>query len=299
MKLQSKHTVFTNMSIKVGSKMLYCKVAGDKSSEEVVEVVAVQSEAQGGGVTIFIPSLKRERDTELSRLAPIVEKKKFDTEKVKKELEEMKRRCNELFEKRKFNKGDICFIPCGFFDGKPDYDIFDIAKVVRVWSTDRCVKYTIQRCRAELSESSYSPMFKDVKETELYTREEIPEGVEYEHEENDDNFFDVTSSEDDLYTLSERIEAVVESKLRSEIYKLRNDVNDLRGFVIVQGKQISLQTTTIAELRRFNTSLMVNQQAMAKELQEMRAEMALMRQCLRVAGGAHTTNPLVAMGTKI
>jgi len=59
------------MSIKVGSKMLYCKIAGDKSSEEVVEVVAVQSEAQGGGVTIFIPSLKRERDTLIERLSQL------------------------------------------------------------------------------------------------------------------------------------------------------------------------------------------------------------------------------------
>jgi hypothetical protein len=63
------------MSIKEGSKMLYCKVAGDKSSEEVVDVISVHSESAGGGVTIFIPSLKRERDTDISRLAHIVEKK--------------------------------------------------------------------------------------------------------------------------------------------------------------------------------------------------------------------------------
>jgi len=55
--------------------MLYCKVASDKSSEEIVEVVGIQSEEDGGGVTIYIPSLKRERDTELSRLSEIVEKK--------------------------------------------------------------------------------------------------------------------------------------------------------------------------------------------------------------------------------
>ncbi len=63
------------MSLKVGMKMLYCKTHGDKKSEEVVEIVSVQSEAEGGGVTIFIPSLKRERDTEATRLTPIVEKK--------------------------------------------------------------------------------------------------------------------------------------------------------------------------------------------------------------------------------
>ncbi len=55
--------------------MLYCKVAGDKSTEEVVDVLTIHPETAGGGVTIFIPSLKRERDTEVSRLAHIVEKK--------------------------------------------------------------------------------------------------------------------------------------------------------------------------------------------------------------------------------
>ena len=59
------------MSIKAGMKMLYYKTPGDKKSEEVVEIVSVQSEAEGGGVTIYIPSLKRERDTEISRLTPM------------------------------------------------------------------------------------------------------------------------------------------------------------------------------------------------------------------------------------
>ncbi len=63
------------MSIKEGSKMLYCKVAGDKSTEEVVDVISVHSDSAGGSVVIYIPSLKRERDTEMSRLARIVEKK--------------------------------------------------------------------------------------------------------------------------------------------------------------------------------------------------------------------------------
>jgi hypothetical protein len=63
------------MSIKEGTKMLYCKVDGDKSTEEVVDILYVHSEAAGGGVTIYIPSLKRERDTIVSRLVHIVEKK--------------------------------------------------------------------------------------------------------------------------------------------------------------------------------------------------------------------------------
>jgi hypothetical protein len=61
--------------IKEGTKMLYCKVSGDKSTEEVVDVISVHSDFAGGGVTIYIPSLKRERDTEVSRLSHIVEKK--------------------------------------------------------------------------------------------------------------------------------------------------------------------------------------------------------------------------------
>jgi hypothetical protein len=63
------------MSIKEGTKMLYCKVAGDKTTEEEVDVIYVHSESAGGGVTIYIPSLKRERDTDVSRLSHIVEKK--------------------------------------------------------------------------------------------------------------------------------------------------------------------------------------------------------------------------------
>ncbi len=63
------------MSVQEGTKMLYCKVAGDKSTEEVVYVISVHSGSAGGGVTIYIPSLKRERDTEVSRLSHIVEKK--------------------------------------------------------------------------------------------------------------------------------------------------------------------------------------------------------------------------------
>ncbi len=56
-------------TIKNGSKMLYCKIAGDKSSEEIVEVIRIHSDAEGGGVTIYIPSLKRERDTVPDRLS--------------------------------------------------------------------------------------------------------------------------------------------------------------------------------------------------------------------------------------
>ena len=54
------------MSVKVGMKMLYCKVAGDKSTEEIVRIVSVYPNNEGA--IIFIPSIKRERNTMIDRL---------------------------------------------------------------------------------------------------------------------------------------------------------------------------------------------------------------------------------------
>jgi uncharacterized coiled-coil DUF342 family protein len=53
----------------VGKSMLYCKVPGDKTTEEEVKIIGVQEDCSG--VTIYIPSLNRERDTLLSRLTPV------------------------------------------------------------------------------------------------------------------------------------------------------------------------------------------------------------------------------------
>ena len=54
------------MEFKVGDKAFYYKVLGDKTSIELVDIVHIDTETKS--VTIYIPSLKRERDTELARL---------------------------------------------------------------------------------------------------------------------------------------------------------------------------------------------------------------------------------------
>jgi hypothetical protein len=54
------------MNFLVGEKVLYCKVLNDKSTEELVEILHIDNESKSA--TIYIPSLKRERDTDLSRL---------------------------------------------------------------------------------------------------------------------------------------------------------------------------------------------------------------------------------------
>jgi hypothetical protein len=56
------------MEYLAGKSMLYCKVDGDKSTEEVVHVIAVHEDLSE--VTIYIPSLCRERNTLIHRLKP-------------------------------------------------------------------------------------------------------------------------------------------------------------------------------------------------------------------------------------
>ncbi len=54
------------MNFSVGEKAFYYKVINDKSSIELVDIIHIDQETKS--LTIYIPSLKRERDTELSRL---------------------------------------------------------------------------------------------------------------------------------------------------------------------------------------------------------------------------------------
>ncbi len=54
------------MDISVGEQVLYRKVLNDKSTEEIVDIVSIDYETNSA--TIYIPSIKRERDTDLSRL---------------------------------------------------------------------------------------------------------------------------------------------------------------------------------------------------------------------------------------
>lgn len=219
------------MSIKVGSKMLYCKIAGDKSSEEVVEIVAVDAEV--GGVTIYIPSLKRERDTELSRLAKLsVEQLAQQAKDIKRRSEEREKLENMERMKELVKKADdfICSnVSC--FKSKPEVTLFE--QVLNLHQADEVLL---------------------------------------------DN---------------QRL--------------LFNQLNSLKESlkVLIAKKPVdSIVTEEIKELRRLNTSLLLNQQVMAKELaeskkeiQEMRAEMALFRQFIPTVKAVPITNPMV-LGTK-
>lgn len=52
--------------MKVGDKVLYCKVVNDFTTEELVDILNIDEESKSA--TIYIPTLKRERDTDLTRL---------------------------------------------------------------------------------------------------------------------------------------------------------------------------------------------------------------------------------------
>lgn len=52
--------------MKVGDKVLYCKVVNDFTTEELVDILHIDEESKSA--TIYIPTLKRERDTDLTRL---------------------------------------------------------------------------------------------------------------------------------------------------------------------------------------------------------------------------------------
>jgi hypothetical protein len=56
----------------VGEQVLYCKVLNDKTTEEIVDIISIDYESNSA--TIYIPSLKRERDTDISRLNKIKKK---------------------------------------------------------------------------------------------------------------------------------------------------------------------------------------------------------------------------------
>lgn len=52
--------------MKVGDTVLYCKVANDFTTEELVNILHIDEQSKSA--TIYIPSLNRERDTYLTRL---------------------------------------------------------------------------------------------------------------------------------------------------------------------------------------------------------------------------------------
>ena len=276
------------MSIKVGSKMLYCKVAGDKSSEEVVEVVSVQSEAQGGGVTIFIPSLKRERDTELSRLAPIVEKKAtLDTFFGKPKLELPKRNIQVIYRRTDIREVGL-----------------DVSKAfVEYFKTGAHAKSPPHHCFGDPYPGVLKELFVDLCGSKKVSKA-FPEGTSLRI------VYDWVTSEINGDTLNDGLNFEMADEVLLDNQRLLfNQLNSLKESLktlsqkkdkpaVADESQVAM-AAEISELRRLNTSLLVNQQTMAKELATMRAEMALMRQFLPTVEAVPIANPLVALGTKI
>lgn len=351
------------MSIKVGSKMLYCKVAGDKSSEEVVEVVAVQSEAEGGGVTIFIPSLKRERDTELSRLAPIVEKKAtLDTffGKPKLELPTFPKEFKLSVPSGKcladgsrpisfsvdesdnwtFSADYTFYSTCGTshilgMDGqhanlilRPNEDSFyaggdrfagtqhNLTPFIKVGvpvnlvvtcarenSNYHFVIYLDGIERARYSTARFTPNRRIRIGSAFHAPTEgldaLVKNIEFQYQTSPPNGPVVTylQSRDEVLLDNQRL-------LFNQLNSLKESLKVLsakkeKPVADESWSQLAM-AAEISELRRLNTSLLVNQQTMAKELASMRAEMALMRQFMPTAEAVPIiSNPLVALGTKI
>jgi hypothetical protein len=290
------------MSIKVGSKMLYCKVAGDKSSEEVVEVVAVQSEAEGSGVTIFIPSLKRERDTELSRLSPIVEKKAtLDTFFGKPKLElpygewlkyeeriAITKASIKVYYRVRSNPNasvDVTAKVLEWFNDKPRHgssftchfgDPFpgQYKELITVFSENgKTIQETFdeQRGNAEpicvmswitMTGKCHEPPSKISTETHVRADEVLLD--------NQRLLFN------QLNSLKESLKVLSAKKQEPVVDLTYGLVEDLRRL----NARLSLVQNTedeIAELRRLNASLLVNQQVMAKELATTQKDLATTR----------------------
>ncbi len=116
------------MSIKVGTKMLYCNNEGDKSSEEIVEVIAVHPESASGDVTIYIPSLNREMDTELFRLSPIKTLKAKPKKTISEEERMLLKNVRALQKPRKSVQRTMDVV-CDLIENKnAEYD--DILKII-------------------------------------------------------------------------------------------------------------------------------------------------------------------------
>jgi hypothetical protein len=300
------------MSIKVGSKMLYCKVAGDKSSEEVVEVVAVQSEAEGSGVTIFIPSLKRERDTELSRLSPIVEKKAtLDTFFGKPKLELPYGEWLKYEERIAITKASIKVYYR--VRSNPNASVDVTAKVLE-WFNDKPRHGSSFTCHFG---DPFPGQYKELITVFSENGKTIQETFDEQRGGNAQPIcvFGWITQTGGCHTPPEKIST--ETHVRADEVLLDNQrllfnqLNSLKeSLKVLSAKkpadESQVAMVEIAELRRLNTSLLINQQAMAKELattraefasalkemREMKSEMALMRQFLPVVEAVPVANPL-------
>jgi hypothetical protein len=329
-------------NIKVGSKMLYCKVAGDKSTEEVVEVVGIQSDANGGGVTIYIPSLKRERDTDLSRLSEIVEKKeKLDTFFGKPKLV-----LPEFPKKFKMSvPGGKCLAdgtkPIAFdvnvsnnWTFSADYTFYSHNGTSHMFGMDGGnnliirpygdsfyaggdrfggnqhgfsavikigvpVKFTVT-CAKEDSTYVFVLYIDGIEQARYRTTKFVPsqkirigsafhapsEGLDALVENIEFNY-DVIPPIDPIVTCLHSRDNVLLDNQRL----LFNQLNSLKESLKVLSQKEKKQTADdtaalsaeIKELRNLNTSLLLNQQVMAKEMQQMKAQMELMMRYMPTA----------------
>jgi hypothetical protein len=258
MNVQTHFQTNTQMSsIKVGSKMLYCKVARDKSTEEEVEVVNIQSEAEGGGVTIFIPSLKRERDTELSRLSPIVEKKnKIDNFFGKPQLE-LPARCESTILTQGFTLKDAIIKTTKKHSGITGDEL--IVHGVR-WDSSGHNQPT--EITGPLSVSSQTIMGRVLVNIskELYAETDNLHQADEVLLDNQRLLFN------QLNSLKESLKVIQKKPVQEEREKPVEDTTELRE--------------ELRRIKRMNAILLKNQETVAKELQEMREEMAMMREML-------------------
>lgn len=238
--------------------MLYCKIAGDKSSEEVVEVVAVQSEAEGGGVTIFIPSLKRERDTELSRLAPIVEKKAtLDTFFGKPKLELPTRpESSKMIQDQDLTLKESC-MKCPQKITAEDMPMRSCDGAHYPWNPVRTPDIY---CAIASQGASFTSKAMLVISKELYAETDNLHQADEVLLDNQRLLFN------QLNSLKESLKVLQKKPVQEEREKPAEDTTELRE--------------ELRRMKQANAILLKNQETMAKELQEMRAEMLMMREML-------------------
>ena len=339
------------MSIKEGTNMLYCKVAGDKSTEEMVQVVSVQP--NDGGVTIFIPSLKRERDTELSRLAPVPKK----TETL-----------NNFFGKptlvlpnfpsrhQKF-PGGVCtrnggnpikFViePSDEWTFSADYTFKTIDPLAHLFGMGTGLEFCLRvgDLHVNGARRAYRPFGICINQTYTITIGCINNQINVWLDcslINSSGFNDVPKLSNvqigsALHSATEGLDATVENITWAECYLppkdnrdklllarddvlldnqrlLFNQLNSLKETlkVLTQKKPVpvskldemadSSMLEEIKDLRRMNTSLLINQQTMVKEILAMRNEMAFMRSFIPSVEATLIQAPILKpfMGTKV
>jgi hypothetical protein len=251
------------MSIKAGMKMLYYKTPGDKKSEEVVEIVSVQSEAEGGGVTIYIPSLKRERDTEISRLTPIVEKKATLENFFGKPKLELPKHTNLLIPGTETSLKDI---------------LVQSDMVSRI--SGKC--WNAAQGHQHGPFGSYGPF-----------------GCYYINDSVIASTSDLYAETDNLHQADE----VLLDNQRLLFNQLNSLKESLKVLTQKEKKPVADESLAfmaeIAELRTMNTRLLMNQQEMVKEMRQMKAELLELRQARSIPEAvAVEVNPLFTFGTK-